>query len=369
LGSASNRWKDGYFSGEIIADGATTPAGSLTLGRGSNNGASNGTIVLGYNNGVGSYRNMKIGVSPTTFGLAMGDFGNTDGSGTWKEAFRMAYNSPAQSLEIDSAGDIKTMNVFPKTNNTYDLGSSTHGWKTLYMATDADIIFDEGTTSSSSGVYWNDPNHGIFCDRNSNLIYWKEYGTHYWQTSGSTTRMSLSSSGLWMAGSAYSGRGNGTINAQAVYDDGSLLSCYVFEDVVDGAIDLEKWDNQIPDLDYEETYWDEEDEKEHKSEKMKKRRVQKQRIHKPLRKFMARKGTEYDPMDIDRYAKHWKEKKHLTSMPNKQKFDPKVGLSTGAYIQRLVETVEIQAVHIENLNQRLKKLNKRLKNLEKKGKI
>ena len=43
-------------------------------------------------------------------------------------------------------------------------------------------------------------------------------------------------------------------------------------------------------------------------------------------------------------------------MPNEAAFDPEGNLSTGAWVQRLVETVEIQAVHIAGLHERLKLL-------------
>lgn len=122
-------------------------------------------------------------------------------------------------------------------------------------------------------------------------------------------------------------KGVGTINATAVYDDNTLLTCYVFDAANDnGVVDTAKWDAKAPGG-----------------------------RHAPLRKFVARLGTEYDPLDIDAYAKHWKDKRHLTSMPNEARF--KHGdMATGEWIQRLIETVEIQAVHIDTLNQRLKLL-------------
>jgi hypothetical protein len=44
-------------------------------------------------------------------------------------------------------------------------------------------------------------------------------------------------------------------------------------------------------------------------------------------------------------------------MPNEEKYDPIDGaMATGSWVQRLIETVEIQAVLIEQLNQRLKSL-------------
>ena len=79
------------------------------------------------------------------------------------------------------------------------------------------------------------------------------------------------------------------------------------------------------------------------------------RRHAPARRFAARIGGKYDPLTLDGYAPHWKEKRHLTSMPNEAAFDPVHGqLTTGEWIQRLVETVEIHAVLIDALNKALK---------------
>jgi len=129
----------------------------------------------------------------------------------------------------------------------------------------------------------------------------------------------------------------GTLNAVGVFDDNSLLSCYVFDQAVDGAIDNKKWDDKVLDRpkgtdgksDYEA------------------------RSHQDMRKFKERIGTDTDPLDIDKYSKHWKDKKHLTSMPNEEKFNLEEGMTVGSWVQRLIETVEIQAVHISNLNDRI----------------
>jgi len=121
-------------------------------------------------------------------------------------------------------------------------------------------------------------------------------------------------------------KGAGTINASAVYDDNVILTCYVFDQAVDGNIDNSKWDAKVGAVG----------------------------THKPMRKFKDRIGTKYDPLDIDKYTQHFKDKKHLTSMPNEVKFNVEEGMPTGEWIQRLIETVEIQAVHISQLNDRLK---------------
>lgn len=142
-------------------------------------------------------------------------------------------------------------------------------------------------------------------------------------------------------------KGVGTINAQAVYDDNVLLTCYVFDQYLDGKIDEVKWDMKVPDRVDDSGA------------------VIEVRTHKDMRKFQSRIGTEYDPLDIDAYARHWQEKRHLSSLPNEAKFDPEIGMATGAWIQRLVETMEIQAIHIETLNQRVKSLTTRLDAMEK----
>lgn len=133
-------------------------------------------------------------------------------------------------------------------------------------------------------------------------------------------------------------KGAGTINATAVYDDNTLLTCYVMEAAKTGTITDETWDAKVADRKDEDG------------------NITEARSHEDMRKFKARLGTEYDPLDIDKYAQHWKDKGHLTSMPNVENWNPEKGISTGQLLQRLWETVEIQAVHIDKLNQRLKVL-------------
>ncbi len=146
-------------------------------------------------------------------------------------------------------------------------------------------------------------------------------------------------------------KGAGAINAQAVYDDNTLLTCYVFDQALDGVIDDAKWDGKVPDRIIPATT---DINKNTGKEHVIKPEETIVRTHEPMRKFRARIGAAEDPLTLDGYAKHWRQKRHLTSMPNEAAFDPANGLSSGEWIQRLVETVEIQAVLIEQLNQRVK---------------
>lgn len=152
----------------------------------------------------------------------------------------------------------------------------------------------------------------------------------FYDSSAAITRGLIGAAGGLIWGNASGGdKGAGTLNAVAVYDDNALLSCYVFDQYLDGAVELEKWDERVP---------------------------AQMGAHAPLRQFLARIGTGHDPLTLDGYARHWKEKRHLSSLPNEAGFDPYKGLSTGAWIQRLIETVEIHAILIEQLNQSLKRL-------------
>lgn len=143
-------------------------------------------------------------------------------------------------------------------------------------------------------------------------------------------------------------QGAGTINAQAIYDDNALLSCYVFDLELDGDIDDAKWDALVPDR-WVQPASDSPDGPRAPAYLVERR-------HEPMRRFSARAGTDYDPLTLEGYARHWREKRHLTSLPNEASYDPEQGLSSGDWIQRLVETAEIQAILIEQLHGRIKAL-------------
>ena len=170
---------------------------------------------------------------------------------------------------------------------------------------------------------------------------------------GVASRAMISNTGGLTVGTPVGGnKGDGTVNAQAVYDDNALLSCYVFDQAVDGHIDKGKWHakvlsgspDQSADVGGNELP-----------------RVQKSvGVHEPMEKFAARIGTDFDPLTLDGYAAHWRDKRHLTSMPNEATYDVEQGMPAGAWVQRLVETVEIHAVLIEQLNQLCKALGARM---------
>lgn len=78
-----------------------------------------------------------------------------------------------------------------------------------------------------------------------------------------------------------------------------------------------------------------------------------ERTHAPMRKFLARLGTEYDPTTIEGYLKHMADKGHLTAFPNPAKYDPAKGLSTGEWLQRHTENADLVANFIRIIHERL----------------
>lgn len=81
------------------------------------------------------------------------------------------------------------------------------------------------------------------------------------------------------------------------------------------------------------------------------------RIHEPMRKFLSRIGTEYDPTTLAGYVKHFKDKGHLTPMPNEAKYDPiNAPLSLGEWQQRHLENAELVALGLAEIQERLKAL-------------
>lgn len=211
---------------------------------------------------------------------------------------------------------------------------------------------------------------------------------------GAATLEATCGGGVLLAAATGGLKGAGTMNATAVYDDNSLVSCFVFEAAIDGKVTLDRWDAMAPDRTHPDVFEDLIEEREReveeafdvidadgKSQTLTRKRTIVQavtvgkhlvrpayvepRIHDGARKFAARLGTEYDPLTLDGYAKHWRDKGHLTAMPNEVKFDPvEDKLSAGEWIQRALETMEIQAVLIEKLNERTKAQDARLEKLE-----
>jgi len=109
-------------------------------------------------------------------------------------------------------------------------------------------------------------------------------------------------------------KGAGTINAVAVYDDNTLLTDYVFDYWQDGALSADDADNA--------------------------------------------RALAFNPahLDIDTFTASLIARRALPAMLRRSEWTEETRFSVGGLAQRLWETVEIQAVHIAKLNERLKTL-------------
>lgn len=162
--------------------------------------------------------------------------------------------------------------------------------------------------------------------------------------------------------------GGGTLNASAVYDDNTLLTCYVIEHWIDGKIDTAKWDSLVLDRDHPAKFAAEVEGYGEDGEPIFKV-VEKSpawtetRNHMPARGF-ASVGDQR--LDIDALALWVRTNRRLPAFPGperwQQVFEGKMG--TGDGLQRLWETVEVLAVHLFKARERELSLEARIAALE-----
>jgi len=246
------------------------------------------------------------------------------------------------------------------TNKT--LAAPTITGTALFTGTTVDQRSYDSDAATNEKYWWNYADAGVYSFRIVNDAFNADTVIYSIDRSSYTAATFTFNVGVVGTGATGGDKGVGTSNWTAVYDDGTLLTCYVLEVAVTGSVDMAKWDKLVPNrvipavtktVDDTDAEPDADGVYPTKLVEVEPEVIE-ERFHTDARKFVSRLGTDSDPLDIDKYAAHWKAKRHLTSMPNKDKFDVDRNMATGSWIQRLVETVEIQAVHIENLNQRLK---------------
>ena len=162
-------------------------------------------------------------------------------------------------------------------------------------------------------------------------------------TSGSVTLMTLAQAGGFIVGAPTGGnQGAGTINAVGVYDDGVLLTCFPFDAAYDGRVDIAKWDALVPDrvipaftkrdaLDREVIITPEQ-------------RVKRQ--HDGARSFDPR------VLDPEYYSAYLARERHLPALPGP--LDAGKLYSMGAMQNRMVESLDVLAILVAKLHERLK---------------
>lgn len=151
-------------------------------------------------------------------------------------------------------------------------------------------------------------------------------------------------------------KGIDTINAKAVYDDNVLLTCYAIEAYKTGTVDAAYWDDTV--LDLEIPAQPALIEIQPGGEQIVKRPAQPAKIevqtHAPATRFAERAAELLDPAQ---YATAWKATGHLPAMPSPAEWEAAGRkMALGDVMQRLWETVECQAIHIDKLLQRIEAL-------------
>lgn len=147
-------------------------------------------------------------------------------------------------------------------------------------------------------------------------------------TAGANSGRLRIDAGLYHPSATGGDKGDNTINYGAVYDDNTLLTCFVLEYANTGALDLEFWDGLSP-----------------------------SGRHDAAHRFWAAR----DLLSLDAYAQYWRANGHLPGMPSRAEWadharDKK---PIGDMVSRLWQTVEMQAVHIAELDERLARLEAR----------
>lgn len=131
---------------------------------------------------------------------------------------------------------------------------------------------------------------------------------------GGTVKVIVNSDGGVTIGAATGGsKGIGTINAVGVYDDNVLLTCFGIEYLIDGTIDVAKWDGYAP-----------------------------LGKHQLVRSFLDMIGDDFDPRDHRSYIDKMIRERGLPGMPTQSDWQHNT-LSTGEMTNRLWLSAELQA--------------------------
>ncbi len=258
-----------------------------------------------------------------------GTSGNTvpllDGANTWSgmQIVKVDAEGNPFRLEYHDDGDLEGPGIFldrisasPATND--------RGGIVLYR-------FRNSAAANFSGVKWGSKLKTATAGAESCEAFIET------RQAGASNQRFIVGNGLYTPNAVGGDKGLDTINAGAVYDDNVLLTCYVLEAATHGTIDAAKWDATIVAGEQPAT--------------------PDRAVHEPARRFAAERFGLLDP---ERYGDVWRAAGHLPSMPSPTEWRGRGNkLPIGEVLQRLWEAVELQAVHIDRLNQQIKTMRAR----------
>ncbi len=190
-----------------------------------------------------------------------------------------------------------------------------------YYTSEEDFVVLEARGEESSNVLNIGGGHSLFNTATVINFYTVNNNT----TLGGDLRMKIFGDGSVMIGGPIGGpKGAGTLNAQAVYDDGVLLTGYVLDKYFNPDFDYSKWERISP---------------------------------KALEEFVPKESFVYD---IDKYHEYVRKNRVLPSMEKIEAAEERP--SIGELAQKLWEIVEIQTIHIIQLNEKIKQLEEIIRN-------
>ncbi len=206
-------------------------------------------------------------------------------------------------------------------------------------------------------AYFNDSNVAVQLMAGMNVTMvsptagaWTSRTSFFTGTAGAATTKLNIGNGIYTNGATGGDLGVDTINAGGVYDDNSLLTCYIVEAWKYGKIDLAKWDALTPNREHSAVYEEidtgekNEDDNPIMAQRLVSEAWTEVRQHAPARGFAK---VAADRLDIDRFAQFVWDNERLPAFPAPDRWaDMYAGkMSTGDLIQRLWETVEVMAIH------------------------
>jgi hypothetical protein len=228
-------------------------------------------------------------------------------------------------------------------------------------AGDAEIRWRSDATATNAA--WNVSVRTDVGGSNDDLKFMRFNGTSFidipLQIANSTGYVSLLG-GVTIGSPTGGNKGAGTLNASAVYDDNSLLTCYVLEAARDGKVDLGKWDSMVPNRQHPDQHEiipieiKKEIDGKLVTERVSRTQLKQagyteERNHEPARRFAAARMEEIDPA---KFTAKWRATGVLPGFPTPEEW-ANAPQSIGQTVQTLWELCELQAVHIGNLTDRI----------------
>jgi hypothetical protein len=159
------------------------------------------------------------------------------------------------------------------------------------------------------------------------------------------------SQGVQVGSPTGSDKGVGTLNAVAVYDDNTLLTCGPLELMLTDAVDLEKWDALVPNIEHEAVY---------EGDQLVREAYVEERRHEVMHAFAAMRAEGFDPRDPANFVARMKQDGAVPGLMTETEWRDRLGRSDkvdmGTMQTRTFLALDNLAVAFANVVERLEAL-------------